>query len=179
MSIVVLIGPSGSGKDTIGYGLADNGVPQIVSFTTREKRDGEVHGEDYYFIDESDLQSLDIVEHTEYSGNRYGLLRDVVDKSLRDNKHTYFIANVDGARQIQNMYPEETIPMWLKTDIKTMRSRMHLRGDTEENIQRRLSHAVYNDELSEPDIKGLIVLDANKKPDRLVKEVMYILKRRG
>lgn len=179
MSIVVLIGPSGSGKDTIGYGLADNGIPQLVSFTTRKKRTGEVHGEDYYFVDESELENLDIVEETSYSGNKYGLLREVVNKFLGENNNTYFIANADGAKQIQNMYPDETIPLWLKTDISTMRSRMYLRGDSERNIQKRILYAVDNDELSQPDLEGLVVLDANKTPEELIKQVLYILKRRG
>lgn len=180
MSIIVLIGPSGSGKDTIGYKLAKMGIPQLVSFTTRDMRPGEVHGEDYYFVDEEQLKILDIVEQTEYSGNKYGLLKSEVDKSLEKNKNVYFIANADGARQIQRMYPGEVVPFWLEADAKLMRIRMYNRGDSEENIQERISHAMDNGELEEPKgIRELKVLIANNTPEDLVRLVIYTLKRRG
>lgn len=180
MSIIILIGPSGSGKDTIGYGLADNKIPQLVSFTTREKRPGEVHGEDYYFINEDDLDHLDIVEQTEYSGNKYGLLKHVIDRSLKENKDVYFIANSDGARQIQEMYPEEVAPFWLEANENLMRSRMYNRGDSESNIKKRILHAVENGELEEPEgIRNLKVINAKNTPENLVRLVLYDLKRRG
>lgn len=178
MSIVILIGPSGSGKDTIGYGLSDEGIPQLVSFTTRKMRDGEEHGADYYFVDESDLKELSIVESTEYAGNKYGLLVREVDESLLKNENVYFIANSDGAGQVQDMYPDEVIIFWLKIDYKTMRVRMTRRGDSETDIQRRILYAVDNKELEEPDLEGLVVLDATKKPEELIKHVLYHLKRR-
>lgn len=178
MSIVVLVGPSGSGKDTIGAGLAKAGIPELVSFTTRDMRIGEEHGVDYYYVDEKDLENLNIVETDEYAGNSYGLLAEEVDKSLEKNENVYFVANVDGAKEIKKLYKDEVVVFWLKTDIKTMRSRMVRRGDSESNITKRIMYAVENNELKEPDIEGLHVLNANKEPDKLIKEVLYTLKRR-
>lgn len=177
MSIIILVGPSGSGKDTIGYGLQEEGIPQLVSFTTREIRDGEKHGVDYYYVDKEDMSSLELVESTEYSGNSYGLLKEEVEKSLKNNKHVYFIANADGTQQIKDMYPEEVIVFWLKIDLKTMRSRMIQRGDSEESVQKRLLFAKETGELNRPRIDNIFVLDANKSPDRLIKEVLYTLKK--
>lgn len=177
MSIIILVGPSGSGKDTIGDGLTKQGIPQLVSFTTRSIRVGEEHGVDYYFVDREDLGKLSIVESTEYSGNKYGLLRQEVDKSLTKNKDVYFIANADGAQQVKEMYPEEVIIFWLKVDLKTMRSRMVQRGDAEKDIQERIEFAKSVGELEKPLIDDMFILDAEKSPERLINKVLYNLNR--
>ena len=179
MSIVVLIGPSGSGKDTIGYKLADKGMPQLVSFTTREIRAGEVHGEDYYFIDDLNDINDNVVESTEYSGNTYGLLEKEVDNKLKNFEDVYFISDANGARQIMEFYPDDTIVFWLKIDIKTMRSRMIRRGDSEESIRNRIEFAKSTGEIEKPSIKGIIELDAKRSPEDLYRIVMYHIERRG
>ena len=50
MSIIVLIGRSGSGKSSIQKCLEKNGYEKVVMSTTRPKRDGEIEGGDYYFL---------------------------------------------------------------------------------------------------------------------------------
>lgn len=175
MSIIVLIGPSGSGKDTIGNELSKVGIPELVSFTTREKRPGEINGENYFFVDEEELKSLEIVESTTYSGNKYGLLKKEVEESLSNNENVYFISNLDGAKQLTSMYPDEVIVFWLRIDFKTMRSRMIKRGDSEKNISKRLEFAKETNETTRPDFPGLVELNAKRTPEELYKIIRYKL----
>lgn len=81
--IITITGPSGSGKSHLEASLCQGEFHKAVSFTTREPRPGEINGKDYNFIKEDELKALlhggGVVEHVEFSGNNYGLLRsDIV-----------------------------------------------------------------------------------------------------
>lgn len=84
--IIVLLGASGSGKSTIENELAVHyGFEKIVSCTTRNPREGETNGKDYYFVDNDTFNEVLnrglFAEYDEYSQNRlYGTLKsDYVD----------------------------------------------------------------------------------------------------
>ena len=108
--IIVLLGASGSGKSTIEHELATHhGFEKIVSYTTRQPRDNEENGKDYWFIDNDtfrEIMNRDLfAEHDEYSQNRlYGTLKsDYVD----GNKVVVLTPN--GLRQLKKNCPNEDI----------------------------------------------------------------------
>ena len=108
--IIVLLGASGSGKSTIENQLSTQyGFEKIVSYTTRQPRDNEENGKDYWFIDNDtfrDIMNRDLfAEHDEYSQNRlYGTLKsDYVD----GNKVVVLTPN--GLRQLKKNCPNEDI----------------------------------------------------------------------
>ena len=73
--IIVLLGASGSGKSTLEHELATHhGFEKIISYTTRQPRESEENGKDYYFVDNDTFNEiLDrglFAEHDEYSHNR-------------------------------------------------------------------------------------------------------------
>ena len=149
--IIVLVGASGSGKTTIGKELEELGVRSLLSFTTREPREGEYNMVDYRFISIAELGNRlcegDVVEMTKYNGNTYGLLREDVKSAMGNGNDVYFICDKNGASQIKEMYPEQCVTIFLKTDVKTMIDRMRRRGDDSESILSRVYHAVSNNEL--------------------------------
>ena len=49
--MIVLVGKTCSGKDSIKKELINLGMKNIVTYTTRPLRNGEVNGVDYHFID--------------------------------------------------------------------------------------------------------------------------------
>ena len=78
---IVLLGASGSGKSTIEHELSEhNGFAKIISYTTRQKRDGEENGRDYYFTNNDTFNDMInrglFAEYDEYSQKRlYGTLK--------------------------------------------------------------------------------------------------------
>ena len=78
---IVLLGASGSGKSTIEHELSEhNGFAKIISYTTRQKRDGEENGRDYYFTNNDTFDDMInrglFAEYDEYSQKRlYGTLK--------------------------------------------------------------------------------------------------------
>lgn len=87
MSILIIIGPSGSGKSELEKGLLKNfydKFSKFISFTTRSPRVGEVDGKDYYFVDDSFLNDDSVIESNEFKGHFYGrsiknLIKDKVN----------------------------------------------------------------------------------------------------
>lgn len=108
--IIVLLGASGSGKSTLEHELATHhGFEKIISYTTRNPRDGEENGKDYYFIDNDTFEEVlnrDLfAEHDEYSQNRlYGTLKsDYVDGDK------VVVLTPNGLRQLKRSCPSENI----------------------------------------------------------------------
>ena len=108
--IIVLLGASGSGKATLEHELATyHGFEKIISYTTRQPRNNEENGKDYWFIDNDtfrEIMNRDLfAEHDEYSQNRlYGTLKsDYVD----GNKVVVLTPN--GLRQLKKNCPNEDI----------------------------------------------------------------------
>ena len=76
--LIILSSPSGAGKSTLAGRLRqwDSTLRFSVSATTRQPRDGEVDGQDYYFVSEEDFRGQvdqgDMLEHARVFGNYYG-----------------------------------------------------------------------------------------------------------
>lgn len=108
--IIVLLGASGSGKSIIENELATHyGFEKIISYTTRQPRDGEINGKDYYFTDQNSFAAMlntgVLAEYDEYSqGRLYGTLKsDYVD----GNKVVVLTPN--GLRQLKQSCPNDNI----------------------------------------------------------------------
>ena len=146
--VFVITGPSGVGKGTLIEQLLER-VPELelsVSATTREPRPGEVDGRDYHFLaaEEFDrrVDAGDFLEHATYSGNRYGTLREEVERRLAEGRSVVLEIEVQGARQVRATMPEAMLIFIAPPDPASLRERLEGRGtDSAEAIERRLRTA--------------------------------------
>lgn len=146
--VVVITGPSGVGKGTLIRALRDR-IPELelsVSATTRSPRPGEENGRDYWFLSREDFEKRiaegGFVEHAEYSGNRYGTLREDLDKRVSAGHPVLLEIEVQGARQVAETMPEALRIFIAPPSAETLRTRLVGRGtDAKEQIDRRLQVA--------------------------------------
>jgi guanylate kinase len=167
--VFVITGPSGVGKGTLIERLLER-VPELelsVSAATREPRPGEVDGRDYHFLtpEEFDrrVEAGEFLEHATYSGNRYGTLREEVERRLAEGRSVVLEIEVQGARQVRAAMPEAVLIFIAPPDPAALRERLRDRGtDSSEAIERRLRtaeieleaqdefpHVIVNDDLQE------------------------------
>jgi guanylate kinase len=159
--IIVLVGPSGSGKTSIGKILSESGIPRLITTTTREPRDGEKDGVDYYFREFTELDSDDFVEQTIYNGNRYGLTKKEVTTMLEKYDRVHVSLDQNGAEAVSEAFPEEACVVFISITEEEMIRRMKIRGDSPEEIKDRINFSRKTNELKPPEITDLVVINDN------------------
>jgi len=110
--LIVISGPSGVGKSTILAELLKSpGFEQVVTFTTRPPRPGEINGRHYHFVNkqefEEGMKKEMFLEHAVVHGHLYGTPKEAVDKILRSGKNVLLNIDVRGAAQLRRL-PEMT-----------------------------------------------------------------------
>jgi len=142
--LIVLSGPSGSGKDTVLGELcktADN-LELSVSLTSRARRPWEFDGTHYYFVTreyfEEKLQAGEILEYTQYNGNYYGTPRASIDEWLGQGKTVVLKIEVEGAANIRAIYPDCVTVFLLPPSLEVLSQRLFRReSEKEDEIARR------------------------------------------
>lgn len=145
--IYVLMGASGSGKTTIGNHLKKFGISEIISHTTRKKREGEVEGETYYYVTKEEFDQIEKIEQVQYDSNFYCISKMEIENKFKENDKLFVICDVNGMEQVKSNYPNEVVVIYLYISLEEMARRMRVRGDSEENIQLRLNYAGQTNEL--------------------------------
>ena len=110
--VIVITGPSGAGKGTLIRALLPR-IPDLelaVSATTRLRREGEIEGRDYYYLSEADfarrVANGEFLEHITYvSGQRYGTLRDEVERIGNEGRITVLELETEGALKVAEELP--------------------------------------------------------------------------
>jgi len=153
--LVLISAPSGGGKTTLQHELlkARPEITRAVTCTTREPRDGERDGVDYYFLDAGSflkrVQAGNFLEHATVYGHSYGTLKSEVVGKLRSGKDVLLSVDVQGAAAIRKCADEDPelkralVSVFLTPDsIGTLEQRLLKRGkDSSGAIQKRLGVA--------------------------------------
>ena len=153
--LVVISGPSGSGKDTVSAMLRDSrsDIYISISCTTRPPRGAEQNGKDYFFISEDEFRKrLDdgrMIEYTCYAGKYYGTPMDEIEQQISEGKTVILVIDTNGGANIKKLYPDSMGVFISPPSLEILEERLRGRGtENEEQIRQRLSIAKKELELS-------------------------------
>ena len=151
-----------------------------VSYTTRQKRDGERDGVDYCFVTKAEFEKMieagEFLEHARVFDNFYGTSREQIERKLAAGKHVILEIDWQGAQQVREAWPEAVSIFILPPSRAELERRLRTRAtDTDEVIERRLRDAV--DEMSHWDEFEFVVV--NDKFSHALKELQRILRGKG
>ena len=143
--LVTFSGPSGTGKGTIVKEILNSreDTNLSISMTTREKRNGEIDGVHYYFVDreflEKKIAANGMLEYAEYAGNIYGTPKEPVDEMLKAGKVVILEIEVQGAEKIKKIYPDVVSIFLMPPSLRVLEERLRGRKtDDDETINHRL-----------------------------------------
>ena len=195
--LLVISGPSGTGKGTVCKKLLSNrsNIKYSVSATTRKPRDGEIDGVNYFYLSEKEfldlLQNDALIEWDKYCDNYYGTPKKYVEDALDQGIDIILEITVEGALEVKKKYPDCVLLFILPPSFEELRRRIVGRGTEEfDVIEKRLNQAqkemsavfeydyyVVNDSLEEAVNNIETILDAERlKPNRNIEGLNNLIK---
>jgi guanylate kinase len=147
--MLVLSSPSGAGKTTLSRLLlkADRNVELSISVTTRPKRQGEIDGRDYHFIDQRRFTAMvkagGLLEWAEVFGHRYGTPRRPVELALRAGRDVLFDIDWQGTQQLHEKARDDLVSVFIfPPTVKELEQRLKRRAqDSRDVIGARMAKA--------------------------------------
>lgn len=182
----VMSSPSGAGKTTITRALLKNNedVTISISCTTRQRRAGEVHKQDYIFLSVDEFREMvdnrEMLEHAKVFDNYYGTPKAPVEAALEAGKDVLFDIDWQGTQQLCEFAREDVVSVFvLPPSRKALEDRLRDRAkdtkETEEQIQHRMSKAademshymeydyvIINKDVNKAIAKAQLILDAER-----------------
>ncbi|AKI97938.1 guanylate kinase [Kosmotoga pacifica] len=147
-TIFVVSGPSGAGKTSILKEVLRK-IPNLefsISYTTRPKRPGEKHGEDYFFVTEEEFKDLinadEFLEWAEVHGYLYGTSKAFITEKLERGINLILDIDVQGALAVMKRMPEVATIFISPPSFEELKKRLISRGtESERDLKRRLKDA--------------------------------------
>lgn len=147
-SLIIISGPSGSGKDTVLKKLFQK-MPELefsISSVSRAMREGEVEGEKYNFISRKQFEQMindnALLEYNVYCDNYYGTPKAPVEKCIASGGEIILEVDVNGAANVRKNCPDNFSVFIAPPSFEVLRSRLVNRGtETADVIESRLARA--------------------------------------
>lgn len=146
--LLVLSGPSGSGKGTVSQAILKENKEIVfsTSVTTRTPRPGEVNGENYFFVSKTKFEQMvekdELLEHAFVHTNYYGTPKQFVFDQIENGEIVLLEIDVQGALQIKKKYKEAVFIFLIPPTMEELRNRLVKRDtESEEEINTRFKNA--------------------------------------
>lgn len=175
--LIIISGPSGSGKGTVVKALDKSRYALSVSVTTRAMRPGEVNGTDYFFHTMEEFEDMRnngrLLEHAYFCGNCYGTPRDYVEQKINEGCTVVLEIEVHGALQVKELIKNCVLIFLVPPTMEELARRLITRNtETPETIEDRLYRA--EEEIEILDKYDYLVIndkleDALRRIDAIVK----------
>lgn len=147
--LIVVSGFSGSGKGTLMKELLSR-YPDTyalsVSATTRQPRDGEQDGREYFFISKDEFEKMiakdELIEYARYVKNYYGTPKEYVRKQLDAGKDVILEIEIQGALKVKEEFPDTLLLFVTPPSAGELKKRLVGRGtETMDVIESRMNRA--------------------------------------
>lgn len=194
--LFIISSPSGGGKGTLIREVLRT-VPHIgysISFTTRKMREGEIHGQHYFFVTHTEFEKLieqgEFLEYANVHGNFYGTSKTQVLKEISSGRDVILEIDVQGAESIRKTMPEAVGIFILPPSYQVLRERLTLRQtESAEDLTLRLinsagevrrytefDYVIINDQLEKAttDLQSVVYAERVKR-ERQIEAVTKIL----
>lgn len=147
-NLIVVAAPSGAGKSSLVKALLelDSRIQPSVSHTTRAPRGQEKHGREYFFVPDSDFDTMvasdGFVEWALVHGRRYGTSKRAIEERIAQGADVILEIDFQGAMQIKKAFANAVLIFILPPSWEELRSRLERRGeDAPDVIELRLKNA--------------------------------------
>lgn len=178
--LIIVSAPSGSGKTTIVHEILER-IPSLefsVSATSREPRENEKDGEDYYFLSPVDFRNKivnhEFVEWEEvYPDRFYGTLRKEIERVWKKEHHVLFDVDVKGGINLKKQFGEDALAIFIAVpnpevleerlrkrnteDEKTLKTRIE-KAEAETRLAGEFDEVVVNDKLDDAVFKTMGII---------------------
>ena len=179
--LIVIAAPSGAGKTSLIKALLEEArdlkLTLSISYTTREKRVTEKHGESYFFISNKEFEDMikekEFLEYADVFGDLKGTNKTWVENKIKEGCNVILELDWQGASQVKEIYPDSKTIFILPPSYTDLETRLNKRGlDKKEAIDNRLAEAkeeikqgqhfdylIVNDKFEEAlaDLKSIII----------------------
>ena len=145
--IAVISGFSGAGKGTVVNELVRKyGYAISVSATTRQPREGEEEGKNYFFKTKEEFEQMikdgKFIEYAKYVDNYYGTPKDYVYSQIENGRDVLLEIEMQGAMQVKKDFPDVSLVFITPPHVAELERRLFKRGtETEEVIKKRIARA--------------------------------------
>ncbi|MCI9280420.1 MAG: guanylate kinase [Bacilli bacterium] len=178
-NLIIISGTTCAGKGTVIQELLNrnSNLSLSVSYTSRKKRDGEIEGKDYYFINkeqfEDKIKSDEMLEYEiVHQDHYYGTPKKEVKKLLDTGKDVILELDVKGAQHVKEMFPETILIFILAPSMEIVKERIKARGkENNEQIIKRFQ-AAYQEINEIPKYNYVVVNDVLEDAVKKVETIL-------
>lgn len=182
----VLSSPSGAGKTTITRELLKQNDDLVISIsaTTRQRRAGEVHAQDYFFVTPDEFRDMvdngEMLEHAKVFDNYYGTPRQPVEDAMAAGRDVIFDIDWQGTQQLSEIARNDLVTVFIlppsKQELeKRLRNRSRDTNESEREIRSRMEKAsdemthyleydyvIINEDINESIAQAQLIMDAER-----------------